>query len=38
MKWLAADHLLVKYVTKSRVFERADQIDGVRLTYEAQPR
>lgn len=38
VKWLAADHLLIKYAAKSRVFERADQIDGVRLTYEAMPR
>lgn len=35
VKWLAADHLLVRYAAKSRVFERLDQIDGVRLTYEA---
>jgi len=38
VKWLAADHLLVKYAAKSRVFRRAEQIDGVRLTYEAVPR
>ena len=33
MKWLAADHLLVNYAAKSRIFERADEVDGVRITY-----
>jgi hypothetical protein len=37
MKWLAADHLLVRYAAKSRIFESADHVDGVRLTYEAVP-
>lgn len=35
VEWLAADHLHVRYAAKSRVFERVDQIDGVRVTYEA---
>jgi hypothetical protein len=38
MKWLAADHLLVKYAARSRVFERVDYVNGVRVTYEAVPR
>lgn len=37
MKWLAADHLLIRYATKSRVFNRADHVDGIRLTYQAVP-
>ena len=38
VKWLAPDHLHVRYAVKSRVFEKADQIDGIRLTYEAVKR
>ena len=38
VKWLAADHLLVRYAAKSRIFRQADQVNGVRLTYEALSR
>ncbi len=38
MKGLAADHLLVRYAAKSRIFQRADYMDGVRLTYQEMPR
>ena len=38
MKWLAADHLLVRYAAKSRIFERADDVGGVRVTYQAVSR
>ena len=38
MKWLGADHLLVRYAAKSRIFEGADHVDGVRVTYEVVPR
>ena len=34
VKWFAATHLHVRYASRSRVFEKADQIGGVRLTYE----
>jgi hypothetical protein len=33
-RWLAADHLLIRYAPKSRIFHQAGQIDGVRITYE----
>lgn len=34
IKWLAKDHLLVRYSAKSRIFEQADEVNGVRLTYD----
>ena len=34
MKWLSPDHLLVRYATKSRLFERKDEVDGVRISYQ----
>lgn len=38
MKWLAENHLLVEYAAESRVFEQADHVNGVRVTYKAVPR
>lgn len=35
MKWLAPDHLLIRYDAKSRIFEQGDAVSGVRITYEA---
>jgi hypothetical protein len=37
VKWLAADHILIRFDAKSRIFQRADQVNGVRVTYEAVP-
>ena len=34
-RWLAADHLLVRYAAKSRIFRQADQVDGVKITFAA---
>ncbi|WP_260926936.1 hypothetical protein [Novosphingobium sp. 9] len=35
IQWLATDHLLVRYAAKSRIFKRADHVDGVRITYQS---
>jgi hypothetical protein len=34
MRWLAPDHLLIRYAAKSRIFKRAETVDGVRVSYE----
>jgi hypothetical protein len=34
MKWLAPDHLLIRYASKSRLFEQAEEVSGVKITYE----
>lgn len=34
VRWLAPDHLVVRYAAKSRIFEQDDAVDGVRITYE----
>ena len=33
MRWLSPDHLLVRYAARSRLFERGDQVSGVRISY-----
>jgi hypothetical protein len=33
-KWVSADHLHVRYAARTRVFERADRLGDVRVTYE----
>lgn len=33
LRWLSADHLLIRYAAKSRVFKRDDQAGGVRISY-----
>jgi hypothetical protein len=33
-KWLAPDHLLIRYAAKSRLFKRSDSVSGVKITYE----
>lgn len=33
-KWLAPDHLLVRYAAKSRLFKRRDSVSGVKITYQ----
>ena len=35
VKWLAADHLLIRYAKKSRVFDRSDNVGEVKLSYKA---
>lgn len=35
-RWIAADHLLIRYAPKSRIFHQAGQIGGVKVTYEAK--
>jgi hypothetical protein len=32
--WLAPDHLLIRYATKSRLFEQDRQVSGVRISYQ----
>jgi hypothetical protein len=38
VQWLSADHLLVRYAAKSRIFKQADEVAGVRITYEEEAR
>lgn len=33
-KWLAPDHLLIRYAAKSRLFKRSDNVSGVKITYQ----
>jgi hypothetical protein len=37
-RWLAPDHLLIRYAAKSRIFKQAEESDGVRITYQAVAR
>jgi hypothetical protein len=34
IKWLAKDHLLIRYAAKSRLFEQKDGVSGVRISYQ----
>ena len=34
MEWLAPDHLRIRYAAKSRLFEQADRVSGVKISYE----
>ncbi|WP_043605496.1 hypothetical protein [Novosphingobium sp. Rr 2-17] len=34
VKWVAPDHLLIRYAAKSRLFQRSDSVSGVRITYQ----
>lgn len=34
IKWLAADHLQIRYARQSRVFEQAEHVSGVRISYQ----
>lgn len=34
IKWVAPDHLLISYALKSRIFEQADEVDGVKIDYQ----
>ena len=33
-KWLASDHLLIRYAAKSRLFKRNASVSGVKITYQ----
>jgi hypothetical protein len=33
-KWLAPNHLLIRYAAKSRLFKRNDSVSGVKITYQ----
>lgn len=34
MRWLAPDHLLIRYAAKSRIFEQDDEVSGVKVSYQ----
>lgn len=34
MRWLGPDDLLIRYAAKSRIFKQADNVNGVRVTYQ----
>lgn len=38
MRWLAPDHLLVRYAAKSRLFEQQQEVSGVKISYQQVPR
>ena len=38
MRWLAPDHLQIRYAEKSRIFNQIEQRDGIRISYEAVAR
>jgi hypothetical protein len=33
-KWLAPDHLLIRYAAKSRTFKQNDSVSGVKVSYQ----
>lgn len=34
IKWLAPDHLQLRYAAKSRLFEQEDEVSGVKISYQ----
>jgi hypothetical protein len=34
MKWLAPDHLLIRFAAKSRLFEQDEEVSGVKISYQ----
>ena len=34
VRWLAPDHLLVRYAAKSRLFKQERKVSGVRISYQ----
>ena len=34
IKWLAADHLLIRYAAKSRLFDQNNEISGIKISYQ----
>jgi hypothetical protein len=38
MRWLSPDHLLIRYAANSRIFKEANEVAGVRITYQKAAR
>lgn len=34
IKWMAPDHLLIRYAAKSRIFEKDSEVSGIRISFE----
>jgi hypothetical protein len=34
MRWVAPDRLLIRYASKSRIFEQAAEVNGVKINYQ----
>ena len=34
IRWLAPNHLLIRYASKSRLFERQEEVSGVKISYQ----
>jgi hypothetical protein len=37
LRWLAPDHLLIRYAAKSRIFKQVDSIGDVKISYQSDP-
>jgi hypothetical protein len=37
MRWLSPRHLLIRYAAGARVFAKAEQMNGIRISYELAP-
>ncbi len=38
VRWLAPDHLVVRYAENSRIFEQDDRVSGIRISYRSVSR
>jgi hypothetical protein len=36
LSWLAPDHLVIRYATKSRIFKQAENVGDVKISYESE--
>ena len=34
VRWLAPDHLLIRYAAKSRLFAQESEVSGIKISYE----
>lgn len=34
IRWMAPDHLLIRYAAKSRIFEKDSDVSGIRISFE----
>jgi hypothetical protein len=34
VKWLAPDHLLIRYAARSRLLEQDNEVSGVKISYQ----
>ena len=34
VQWVASNHLLIRFTSKSRIFDRADHVNEIRVTYQ----